>query len=152
MAIVDEIERIGCIPDVSEQLVAGDSCKASLAALVEAGLETPLGQLGHDHQAAVDDFDPFDRQQKRMTDLFDPAERFELTLSTGFVQSAVNEFNGLPQPSRAFGFPDLSITAAAQTRLEHVAGNRLVSRAVGPTAGVKISMGRQFGGFRTSKR
>ena len=40
--------------------------KPFAAARVEAVLEAAVGQLGDDHQPAVDDFDPLERQQERM--------------------------------------------------------------------------------------
>ncbi len=78
--IVDEVERVGRVADISEKFIAGNAGESGLAAGVEAGLEAALSQFRHDDQAAVDDFDPFNRKQKRMADFLDPIERFQFAL------------------------------------------------------------------------
>ena len=124
--LMNEVERVGRVADVAEQLIAGNARHAGLTARVEPRFETALGQFRDDDQAAVDDFDPFDREQERMPDLFDAIERFQFALGAGLVEPAVDELDRLAQPARDLGFPDLTVAAAAQTGTQHVAGNRLV--------------------------
>ena len=77
---VDEVEHFGGVPQVNQQLFARDSFEALLAAVVETRFEAALRQFGDDNQPAGEDFDPLDRQQKRMTHLSNAVERFQLAL------------------------------------------------------------------------
>ena len=109
---MNEVERVGRVANISEEFIAGNPGEPGLAAGIEASLKAPLGQFRHDDQTAVDDFDPFNRQQKRMADFLDPIERLEFALSTRLVEPAVNELEGFSQPARRFGFPNFSVSAA----------------------------------------
>ena len=95
-----EIQRVGRVAQVSQQFVARNAGEPFPPALVEAILEAAVGQLRDDQQPAVDHFDPFQRQQKRMPHAATrpaPAVRSSPLL----VVLAEDELDGLGQPAGA---------------------------------------------------
>ena len=82
VAFTHVIQRIGGVSHVDEELVARDTGGAFSPALLETLLEAHVGQLGDHDQLAVDDFDPFQREQEgclaslmRLSDLRSQAAR-----------------------------------------------------------------------------
>ena len=110
-----------------------------LAVLLEAVLETAVGQLGDDQELPFDDLDPLEREQERVPHPLDAIEGFQLAGRAVFVQEAIDELDRLDQLARGFGGPDFAVAAGADPLHELVAWNRLVvdfsALAVGITAG-----------------
>ena len=80
---VHQVERLGRLLHVAEQLVARDARQSLAAALLEAVPEVAVGQLHDDDQLAVDDVEAFQRQDEGMADRLDAVEGLELLLGPG---------------------------------------------------------------------
>ncbi len=122
---VHVVQGVGRVAQVHEQLVPRHAEHLRLAALGVAIFQAAVGQLGDDHELAVDHLDPLQRQQERVADLFDALERFQFARGPHLVQLAVDELDGLDQPAGRVGLPDLAIAAGADAFLELVSGDGL---------------------------
>ena len=77
---VHQVQGLGRLLHVAEQLLARDAGQALGPALAEAVPEVAVGQLHDDDQLAVDDVEAFQRQDVGMADGLDAAEGLEFLL------------------------------------------------------------------------
>ncbi len=68
MLLAEKVQRVSCVAEVPQQFFAGNARFPLFLQLLEAILETVLGQFRDDDQPAVNDLDTLDAQQERMTD------------------------------------------------------------------------------------
>jgi hypothetical protein len=124
--LVHQVERLGGLPHVTEQLVARDAGEALGAALREAVEEGAVGQLADDDQPAVDDLEAVQRQDVRVADRFDAVEGLQLLFQARRVEggAALDDLDGLEHAAGGRGLPDLAEPARADARDEPISGDR----------------------------
>jgi hypothetical protein len=127
--LVHQVEGLGGLLHVAEELVAGDAGHAAGAALLVAVPEVVVGQLHDDDEQAVDDVVAFQREDVGVADGLDAREGLELLLGAvavvaGGAEVAEDELDGLVQAAGGLALPDLAKAAAADPLQEAVAGDR----------------------------
>ena len=123
----EEVERFGRVGHVLQQLVARDAGEPFGAALAEPLVEAHVGQLGQNRQPAVDDLEPFERQQERMPHALDPLQRLELLRGELVVVVAVDDLDRFLDAARRLGPPHLGVAARADAIGQRVAGQHDVA-------------------------
>ena len=101
----DEVQGLGGVQHVTEQLGAWDPFRLRGARLFEAVQERLVRQLADDDELVVQDFDAFDRKHERMANLLDPSSNaLDFLAGVPVVDLPVNKLDGLQQPSGASAF------------------------------------------------
>ena len=85
---VHQVEGLGRLLQVAEQLVAGDAGQPLGAALLEAVPEVAVGQLHDDDELAVDDVVAFEREDVGVADGLDAVEGLQLLLGVDWPSSS----------------------------------------------------------------
>lgn len=126
MVKIHQIECLGRFHHVLQKFGARDARQAGIGCLGEAIEQVSIGQLHDNQELAVDDFDTFEGEQKRMSNRLDAVERAELLLGPSVITAitilaAEDELDGLVHPTGGLGLPDLAVAPSAKTSDEPVA-------------------------------
>src|SRR5262249_43010956 len=117
--LVHEVQRLGRVADVAQQVVAWDADQAGLEVLLVAVMEVAVGKLHDDDQLALDDLYLLGGQDEGVAQALDAVQRAFLLLGAGAVdvegvEVAEDELDGLEEPAGRLTLPDLAEAAAAQ--------------------------------------
>jgi hypothetical protein len=127
---VHQVEGLGRLFQVAQQLGARDAWKSLGPALLVTRFEVAVGQLHDDEELTLDDVEAFQRQDVRVTDRLDAAEGLQLlghgaAVGADGLHVAVDDLDGLVQAARRFTLPDLAEAAASEEFEQAIAWYRL---------------------------
>src|SRR5207302_1201529 len=116
---VHQVEGLGSLLHVAQQLVAGNAGQAKGTTLAEPVPEIAVGQLHDDEELPVDDVEAFERKDVGMAYGLDAGERFEFLLGAvpvlvGCLEIAVDELDRLVEAAGGLGLPNFAKAAPTQ--------------------------------------
>src|SRR5262249_4775981 len=124
--LVHQVERLGGLPHVTEQLPPRDAGVPLGSAFREAVKQSAVGKLADDDQSSLDDLKAVQREDVRMADRFDAVEGLQLLVQPCRIQGGapLNDLDGLEQATGGLGFPDLAEPARTNALDEPIPGDR----------------------------
>ncbi len=128
--LVEQVEDLGRLLEVAQQLGPRHARQTGVAALAEEIVQAAVGQLHDDDQLAVDPLDAVHAQQEGVAQGLDVLQGAQFLLGAGgaavvqVVVVAADELDRLEEAAGGLAFPDLSEAAAAERFHEPVAGDR----------------------------
>ncbi len=116
---VHEVQHLGRLAQVAEQLAARHARLPLGPILLQKLVEILVGQLGDDDQFPADVLDAVHRQQKRMANRLDMLDGPQLFLGPNAVvvqavEVAINELDRLENAARRLALPDFAKTPRTQ--------------------------------------
>jgi hypothetical protein len=116
---IENIQRLGHIVEVRQQLVARDARVAARLPTIPDRVQVLFGQLHDDEEIVADQFDAVGCQNQGMTNVLDAVERQRLQVPGGRLGSRAakvveDELEGFVSADGGRALPDLSKPAAAE--------------------------------------
>ena len=110
----DEVDRLGRVMQVAQQLRAWYAMYPVGPALLEPVQKGLVGKLADHDQAVIDNFESFKRQNEWMSYLPDTIKGSNFLVGLPLAEPPVYELDCLEQPTGCRGLPDLAKATGSQ--------------------------------------
>ena len=120
MLLVEIVQRVRHVAQVSEQLDSRDAPFAFLDALLKAFFQTAVSEFHHDDQMVVNHLDAFQRKQQWMLNQLDSIERLQLAFSSPVLERPENDLDCFRETTRRISSPHFTITTGSNSLAQDI--------------------------------